>query len=159
MMTKGKTRKEIAARRRMAEAKVMEALVEAASSGLMAPTNEALQDMLGCQSTSTPVSIVQSLEKRGLVRVERYQRARRITIVATGRATSVSNTAPHWRARPKSIPVLPEREILRRNSDFSDKILSAAKRERVDLPEFMLRLMWSGWLLREASIQDQSDAA
>lgn len=156
-MAKGKTRREIAAARLRAEAKVMSALIEAADSGLAAPTNIALQDLLGCGSMSTPVSIVQSLEKRGLIRVDRYQRTRRITIIESGKATSVANTAPHWRARPKSLPVLPEREIIRRNSDFSDKILSAAKQERIELPEFMLRLMWAGWLVREASIQDQPD--
>jgi DNA-binding MarR family transcriptional regulator len=67
--------------------RVLAAFERAANAGVAAPTNHDLSLMLGQSSVSGPVPLVKELEARGLIRVERFHRERRVTIVATGKQT------------------------------------------------------------------------
>ena len=83
------------------ELKTLALLVDAAEAGRPAPTADDIQEHTGCNSISSTVGFVQKLEKRGLISVERFQRSRRITILATGKRTAaVANQTPHWRSGP-----------------------------------------------------------
>ncbi|MDQ0250932.1 DNA-binding MarR family transcriptional regulator [Sphingomonas kyeonggiensis] len=79
------------------ETMVYRLLEEAANDGRPCPTNAAIaQTFEGSASDAT--YILRGIEQKGLIRVDRFNRARRVTIVATGRATEeikgVPNKAP-----------------------------------------------------------------
>jgi signal transduction histidine kinase len=69
-------------------AMVFAMLIEAALAGAPCPTNLEIEDALAVGSTSLGARKLALLEQRGLIRVERWQRARRVTIVATGWQTA-----------------------------------------------------------------------
>lgn len=141
------------------ESRIFAALSDAAENGRPCPIAEELSIWAGCSAISTTVRLVQRLEQRGLIKVESYQRARRVTIVATGKSTAaVTNPAPHWRVRPRPI-TLPGPSIAQirgRSLDFAREVMSAARTERMEIGEFLAELAWHGWQVREAAIQDQA---
>lgn len=72
------------------ERMVYAALCEAAQNGEVCPLNLDLEMIIGCDSGSTCPTIVARLERKGLIRVKRYQRFREVMIVATGEWTARS---------------------------------------------------------------------
>jgi DNA-binding MarR family transcriptional regulator len=138
-----------------------EVLFDAAERGAPAPTADDLQAACGCNSVSTTVNLVQRLEQRGLIAVERYQRSRRITITATGKATApVKNATPHWRSqpRPRDMPSIGLQIALQRKPDMLNQFLVAARREGLTVQDFIAELVWAGWQARAAAIQSASEA-
>lgn len=132
------------------------AIVEAADSGSPAPTCDELVERCGCNAVSTTADLVKRLERRGLIRVERYQRSRRIYVLATGKATAeVMNKRPHWRTmpRPASLPSVASTYIQQRKPDLARDIIVAARHEGMNVQEMILELIWIGWQARAASIQ------
>ncbi len=128
------------------EASILSALTDAAARGLRCPTNEDLADMLGLRAVSSPVWLMQRLEARGAIRVERFQRERRVTIVATGQATAaVRNPAPHWRDRPRDVPAPSPSQLRERRPDTAGAIMAEARRQHVAPAEFLADLVWRGW--------------
>lgn len=76
----------------------LEALSKAAHFNLPCPSNQEISDLVGSESVSTATRILQRLENKGLIIVERYQNARRVRIASTRRQTSdPSCKTPHWR--------------------------------------------------------------
>ena len=72
-------------------------LEHAAEEGAPCPGNGPLSDLLNLNSISGPVKIMQGLEARGLIRVERFAVGRVVEIVATGKRTAQPvNTKPHF---------------------------------------------------------------
>lgn len=67
-----------------------DAIYNAAESGEPCPLNLDIEMMLGCNSTSTAPKVVRRLERKGLIVVERFQKYRRIQVVATGKWTADS---------------------------------------------------------------------
>lgn len=63
---------------------------DAAEDGRPCPSNLDIEMELGCSSASVAPTVVKMLETKGLISVTRYQRAREVTIHATGKST-----APH----------------------------------------------------------------
>ena len=142
---------------RPAETIVMNMIKRAAELGLPAPTADQIQEAVGCESSSTPTALVKYLERDGLITVDRYQRERRITITATGKATaSVKNPAVHWRNRPRpsSLPSIAPSYVQQRKPELARQIIVAANRERLSVSDMLLELIWTGWQVRECSIQD-----
>ena len=134
------------------EREVLACVTEAAEVGRQAPTGDELQERCGCDSISTTVHLVQRLERKGLIQVERYQRTRRITIVATGKATApVTNRTPHWRTlkRPGRMPSAALPGLKTRRPDVAMAIIKAAHREGMALDDFIAELVWAGWQSRE----------
>lgn len=72
------------------EAAVYRALCDAADNGRVCPNVLDLLEIIGCESLSTPSVIVKRLEEKNLIAVVRYQRFRRVQILATGRWTARS---------------------------------------------------------------------
>jgi SOS-response transcriptional repressor LexA len=70
------------------EATVLRMIVEAAIKGDPCPSNLDIEMELGCNSTSVAPVVVRRLEEKGYIAVTRYQRAREVTILATGQSTA-----------------------------------------------------------------------
>lgn len=70
---------------------IYRAVRRAATEFVSCPTNRDLADMAGLNSVSQPPNILKRLEKRGALKIETSNRERRITIIATGAQTTVSN--------------------------------------------------------------------
>ena len=141
------------------ERKTLALIAEAAQSGRRAPTADDIQEHTGCNSISTTVHIVQSLEKRGLISVERFQRSRRITILETGmRTAAVVNETPHWRAgvRPRSAPSVPLSWVQARKPDLARQMIVAARHEGMSVQDFLGALVWAGWKAREKAMEEES---
>lgn len=75
-----------------AEATVYGMICEAAAAGQPCPVNIDLEIAAGFNSTSMGSKTVQRLEAKGLIVVERLQRARRVQVVQTGQWTAW----PEW---------------------------------------------------------------
>lgn len=75
------------------------ALAEAARAGLPCPSNIDIEILCGYNSCSMGPALVKRLERKGLIRVERYQRFRIVEIVATGertaQASNMRDVTPH----------------------------------------------------------------
>jgi SOS-response transcriptional repressor LexA len=141
---------------RPTEALTLALIERAADQGQRAPTCDEIQELIGCESSSTPAMLVKYLERKGLIRVERYQRERQITIIATGRATApVKTKAIHWRQRrrPASLPSVSITYVQTRKPELARQIMVAAHREGLSLSDMLLELIWAGWQDRETSIQ------
>lgn len=70
---------------------VYEALCQAASDGAPCPMNLDLEEMFGYSSASQGARLIRRLEERNMIRVERYQRFRRVQIVETGKWTAFAD--------------------------------------------------------------------
>lgn len=75
-----------------AESLVYDALCDAAAKGEVCPTYLDLNELAGYESTSWSPTVVKRLQAKGLIEVEKFQRFRRVKILATGQ----------WTAKPKS---------------------------------------------------------
>ncbi|WP_067736240.1 hypothetical protein [Novosphingobium naphthalenivorans] len=71
-----------------AETVVYGELCRAADAGEPCPLNLDLEMLIGCSSGSTAPMAVKRLEQRGLVKVIRFQRFRRVQICASGKWTA-----------------------------------------------------------------------
>jgi SOS-response transcriptional repressor LexA len=60
----------------------------AAENDLPCPSNLDIEMELGCNSASVAPVVVKRLEEKGYITVTRYQRAREITVLATGAKTA-----------------------------------------------------------------------
>ena len=70
------------------EAITYEMIERAANRGEPCPSNLDIEMALGCSSTSVAPTVVKMLEQKGLILVTRYQRAREVTIISTGKSTA-----------------------------------------------------------------------
>lgn len=107
---------------------VMRMIETAVANGKPCPSNIDISHKLGMQSPSGAVKVLASLEKRGLIEIERFGASRRVTIAATGRSTAViGSQRPHFRAGKKgalqlrSVPrveaTLEEKQLIRVDRD------------------------------------------
>ena len=137
-------------------------IAEAAEAGRQAPTADDIQERTGCNSISTTVNLVRRLELRGLIEVERFQRTRRITVVSTGKRTAaVSNETPHWRKgpRPRSVPAVPISYVQQRKPELAREMIVAARREGLNLQDFLGELVWAGWKARLRAMKEGAETA
>lgn len=131
---------------REAERKVLDALTAAADAGAKCPTQDELAELIGVEAVSTTVGIVNRLERKGLIKVERYQRERRVMIVATGNMTApAANPVTHWRRRALKVPSPTLGHIRHRKPDVAAQIIVAARREGMEVQEFLACLVWAGF--------------
>lgn len=71
-----------------AEALVYDAIFNAAERGEVCPIGLDIEMMIGASSTSMGPKMVRKLEEKGLIEVQRFQKYRIVTIVATGKSTA-----------------------------------------------------------------------
>ena len=93
-MTTGTSKK---AERRLAI--VLKAIASAADKGVRCPSNPEIAHVAGVSSGASAVRMIDILAARGLIRVERYQASRVVTVVSTGKSTAGRRGATHWRDR------------------------------------------------------------
>lgn len=94
-LTGGHQAQGLPSRHRMA----LDAITRAAIAGERCPSNNALCELLDCKSPSGPSAILTSLEKIGLIKVDRFGTSREVFIVALGKSTAgiTGSRQPHWR--------------------------------------------------------------
>lgn len=82
------------------EMKVFRAIERAANAGEVCPSNPALAAMVGFESVSSSSRALNSLEKFGLITVERYSSSRVVLIVSSGKRTAAygDKQEPHFSA-------------------------------------------------------------
>jgi len=139
---------------------VYRALCRAAEADERCPTSIEIATMLDCSPGGTATGIVARLERRGLIQVERYQRERRVTIVATGKSTAqVRTPAPHWRTRPRpaSMPSVSPTYLTAKRASMGAELVMAAQQEGMTVQEFIAELAWTGWQQREAAIMQVAE--
>lgn len=76
----------------------LDMLTKAAQDGAECPSNALLAAALGT-GLGAAQSAVRALESQGVIVVERGQKARRVTLVATGQQTAPIHGGEHWRTR------------------------------------------------------------
>ncbi len=120
-----------------AEAVVLQALTRAANRHEPCPTNSRLAELLGARSSGAPNSTLQRLEKRGLIKVDRYSSSRQVTIVATGRRTRApASAAKHWRDRPEHAAKLAT--ISNLGPKMAELIREAAEQQGVSIVDLVV---------------------
>ena len=123
------------------EARAYAAIEQAANDGVRFPTADDLIEACGCESHASTVNVVRRLEERGLIIVERFQRERVGTIVATGKKTAEPRTrAQHWRERPEHLPE-PLQIIRKRDQKLFQAVLVEARRERKSPAQMLAKLV------------------
>lgn len=73
--------------------KLLQALQLAAANEMPCPTNYEIATLVGYASIGSASMLLTDLERRGLIKVERFSTSRRVTIVASGASTFVPDTA------------------------------------------------------------------
>lgn len=81
---------------------VLAMVIKAAERGDTCPSNYELAAAIGGASASRGTEILNRLEKRGIITIERGQSSRVVTIVETGKRTAGTVGAVHWRYRPEN---------------------------------------------------------
>jgi hypothetical protein len=107
-----------------------------------------LSSLLGGSSVSTTVSIMHRLERKGLIRVKRYQRSRHVYVVEMDRWTAEPvNKSPHWRdvPRPTNLPTVALPTIAMRRPDQAAAIQTEIRRRGAMPADFIAELVHIGW--------------
>lgn len=128
------------------EVRLYAELTRVAALGELCPTADELSELLCTNSVGATVFVMQRLERRGLIKVERFQKGRIVTICATGEKTARPKcTTPHWRDRPRDVPA-PAPLILReRRPDMAADIARWASQRGVTMVEALTDLVFVGW--------------
>jgi hypothetical protein len=83
---------------REARGTIYRALFRAANRGLPCPTGWVLAELCGYGSANGTVAPMKQLERLNMIEVQRFNRSRRVKIIATGKWTrGHANQRPHWR--------------------------------------------------------------
>jgi hypothetical protein len=116
--------------------------VRASEEGVPALIGEEVAELLGCANGGgTMNGIEQRMERNGWIRVDRFQRWRRVTIMATGKSTAdVGTPAPHWRTRPEH-QVEPFALLRMRHPETAAAVLVQARRQRKSPAAFLAELI------------------
>lgn len=78
------------------EQKALALLRAAAENGERCPTNKAISAAVGAASVSRAPDLLSSLERQGIIKVDRGHMSRVVTIVETGDKTAGRVKQPHW---------------------------------------------------------------
>ena len=89
--------------------RLLEIIADAARAGRVCPTNKAIAEMDGLASASAVADAISRLQRKGVIEVERYNRARIVCLPDQGLVTaepevsSQAGQAPHWRDRKPGV--------------------------------------------------------
>ena len=136
-----------------AETIAYQAVFAAAEAGAPCPSADDLAEALGFRSVSGTVDVLHRLERRGLIKVDRYQRGRQVTIVSTGKKTAEpSCRVSHWRIARPPVPTPPIAMIRERKPDVARDIEMAARRDGRALQDYLGDLVFAGWSAIQADV-------
>lgn len=99
----------------------------AARKGEVCPSNTALADRMGFNSTATACRYIDRLVDAELITVQRGSHSRIVTILATGMKTAGTITKPHWRDVPRSNADILRAQAQREARGREDKFKQARK--------------------------------
>jgi DNA-binding MarR family transcriptional regulator len=123
------------------EMMVYRALRKAADEERECPSADDISDLIGANAVSTTVDLIQRLERKGMIRVQRYQRSRRVFIIETGKSTKEpTNKAPPWREQAITLSALQAER-----PDMMIEVTLAADRAGVTLAEYFRTCFWAGF--------------
>lgn len=132
------------------ETRVLGAIRRAAREGKVCPTNSELAQVLRVRSISGPAAVLQKLELRGIVTVQRWATARQVTIVATGETTAMPENAGELggscfgKPRPPARNGSADQEAAERGGRLSPQELlerrEAAERARAERETYWLQV-------------------
>jgi hypothetical protein len=111
-------------------------------------TCDDLSDLLGGSAVSTTVGILQRLERKGVIRIKRFQRSRQVYVVELDKWTrEPSNTVPHWRdiPRPTNLPTVSIHTYAQRRQDEAMLIQTEARKLGKMPADFIADLIHAGW--------------
>jgi hypothetical protein len=121
-------------------------LVQAAEIGESCPTADDLAEISGVGSVSTTVALMHVLEQEKRIEVTRFQKSRVVKIVETGQSTAEPrNTTPHWREKPRDVPIPAPQRVAERNPAIAQQIFIAAKRKGLSPQDYLVDLVLLGW--------------
>jgi len=89
--------------------RLLEIIAEAARAGHVCPTNKAIAEMDGLVSASAVADAIGRLQRKGVIEVKRYNRARIVRlpdqdlVTAKPKLSSHAGWAPHWRDRKPGV--------------------------------------------------------
>lgn len=83
--------------------KMLELLTACANEGRPAPSNPELAETLGLERPHSVCDMLQRLELRGDVSVQRFVNSRIVTITATGKSTAGKPGTVHWTRRKRAL--------------------------------------------------------
>jgi hypothetical protein len=130
---------------------IFERLSVAASNGEICPTADELQEVSGVESVSTTVALMHILEREQRIVVQRFQKSRSVTIVATGDSTATpENQTPHWRDLPGKPPSVSPHGFAQRYQDKAQVIHAGARNEGKSLQEYLDECILLGLEVKEA---------
>lgn len=125
---------------------VFDRLSLAAESGEICPTADELAEVAGVESVSTTVALMHILESEGRIKVDRFQKSRQVTIVATGQATAEPNDrTPHWRQIARDVPAPSVQAINDREPTIANLIWAAARKKGYSAQDYLAELVLLGW--------------
>lgn len=110
---------------------VLRCLTAAAEAHETCPTNDALA--VAIQASAVAASdLVRRLERRGLIKVQRGNCTRVVTVLSTGKRTLGQVTAPHWRERNGPPPIAPVQQKLVGMTYPERQIFNAARDAEIE---------------------------
>ncbi len=107
--------------------RVLAVVTEAATAGVVCPSNEEIGQRLGDKSPATASNSLKRLEAASLIKVERFQRSRRVTIADGSQTAEPGNTTPNWRlAQTNELPAAGREDAAPAAEDAGNRILNRA---------------------------------
>lgn len=106
---------------------VLRCLTAAAEAHEVCPTNDALAAAIQASSVAAS-DLVRRLERRGIIKVQRGNCTRVVTILETGKRTFGQVTSPHWRERNGPPPIAPMQQKLV-GMTYPERLVFNAERE------------------------------
>ena len=89
--------------------KVLDIITDAAREGRVCPTNKAIAKMDGLSSASSVADAIRRLQRKGIIKVKRFNRARVVRLPDLDLQTAIPSSlgragrAPHWRNRKPGV--------------------------------------------------------
>jgi DNA-binding MarR family transcriptional regulator len=146
---------------RKAEQIIYAEVVRCATLDLEMTSCDDLADMLGGAAVSTTVGILNRLEKKGVIRIKRYQRSRQVYVVELDLSTrEPRNKTPHWREQEREpVPSIHQQTLKAYNPKLAERVLKEAFKVGKTPPEFMELLVRIGFAEWEAEQAEQERQA
>lgn len=121
------------------EMQIYRSIRAAALADLPCPTCDDLADLTGASAVASTVNVIHRLERKGVIKVERYQRSRRCYVFEVSKWTAPVDESPHWRGSAVTIG-----DLRKQHTDGAIEIVALADRLGIDTKEMLSRLVWAG---------------
>lgn len=122
------------------EMMIYRAIVRAVQEDRECPTCDDLCDLIGSASVTSSVQIIQRLERKGMIKVRRYQRSRQVYVHALDAWTKEpANKSEPWREQAVTLSALKAER-----PDEAIEMQIEADRRGVSLAQYLRTCVWAG---------------